>query len=154
MISIALAQRLRDRGLQWTPKLHDFFFIPDSDLDEHVFVISDLTIDIETLDGHVTIMFNGAVEWSLDYIFKQEAAWLPTESQLREMIGDRLVGLTRAQDGGYRCELDADGMSVVFSAEDAADAYGNALLHLLYADSPAASPYVPEAADSSGLETP
>ena len=121
MISIRLARQLRDQGLEWVPRLHDFFYIPDSDLDEHVFVISELTIDVEKSGTSATIMFNGAVEWSLDYIMSREAVWLPTEEQLRELIGDQLASLART-DAGYRCEVRVDGVSVVFSAETASDA--------------------------------
>ncbi len=137
MISFDLARQLRMQGLQWTPGLHDRFMIPDRDLDEQVFVIADLTIDVEKVAGHATIMFNGAVEWSLDYIFSQDVVWLPSEEQLRDLIGDRFVSLTRT-DGGFRCDLDLDDMTIGFSAERAPDAYGQALLHLLYARDPEA----------------
>jgi len=137
MISVELARKLRDQGLHWTPALYDFFAIPDADLDDRIFVISDLTIDIETLAGHATIMFNGAVEWSLDYILSQDAVWLPTESQLRTLLGDHLVALTRADDGAWRCELSFEGMSMLFSDPgDPSQCYGNALLHLLFAEHP------------------
>jgi hypothetical protein len=135
MISVELARQLQGQKLEWTPKLHDKFMIPDRDLGDQVFVIAELTIDVEELDGHATIMFNGAVEWSLDYIFSQEVVWLPSEEQLRDLLGASFVTLTRG-DGGFRCEIDVDGMTVVFSAADASDAYGQALLHLLYADNP------------------
>ena len=115
------------------PKLHDFFYIPDSDLDEHVFVISELTIDVEESGASATIMFNGAVEWSLDYIMSKEAVWLPTEEQLRELLGDQLSALVRIDDG-YRCEVRVDGVSVGFSEESASNAYAAALLHLQYAE--------------------
>ena len=135
MISFDLARRLQHQNLEWTPALHDKFMIPDRDLDDRVFVIAELTIDVEQVGGHATIMFNGAVEWSLDYIFSQDVVWLPSEEQLRGRLGETFRALTPGDDG-YRCEIDVDGMTVVFSAPDAADAYGQALLHLLYADSP------------------
>ncbi len=147
MISVELARKLRDQGLDWVPALYDFFAIPDADLDDRIFVISDLTIDVETLAGHATIMFNGAVEWSLDYILSQDAVWLPTESQLRTLLGDNLVGLSRADGDAWRCELTFDGMSMVFSAtDDPSECYGNALLHLLFADNPDGV-IVPETSD-------
>ena len=135
MISFDLARRLQRQKLEWTPKLHDRFMIPDRDLDDRVFVIAELTIDVEQVAGHATIMFNGAVEWSLDYIFSQDVVWLPSEEQLRELLGDAFVALSPS-DEGFRCEIDVDGMTVVFSAEDASDAYGQALLHLLFAENP------------------
>ncbi len=109
--------------------------IPDRHLDDEVFVIAELTIDVEKLGGHATIMFNGAVEWSLDYIFSQDVVWLPREDQLRDRLGDHFQTLAAA-DGGYKCEIDVDGMVVAFTAPVAAEAYGQALLHLLYAESP------------------
>ncbi len=133
MISVPLARRLASQGLEWTPSLHDFFMIPDRDLEGHVFVISELTIDVDSVAGHATIMFNGAVEWSLDYILSQDAVWLPTETQLRELLGGAFAAMT-LEDGAYRCEIRVDGVSVVFAAETAEDAYGNALLHLRYAE--------------------
>ena len=137
MISFDLARRLETQGLEWTPALHDKFMIPDRDLDDRVFVIAELTIDVEEVGGHATIMFNGAVEWSLDYIFSQDVVWLPTEEQLRTRLGNTFTRLIRTEDG-FRCEIDVDGMTVVFTADDAADAYGQALLHVLYAESPEA----------------
>ncbi len=138
MISPALARRLRDQGLHWTPALHDRFMIPDRDLDEQVFVIAELTIDVEKVAGHATIMFNGAVEWSLDYIFSQDVVWLPNEEQLRGLLDGQFVALTRV-DGGYRCDLELDDMTIGFTAETGADAYGQALLHVMYARDPEAA---------------
>lgn len=131
MLSIELARRLRRSGLTWSPQLHDTFHIPDRNLDDRVFVLADLTIDIHHLDGHAAIMFNGAVEWSLDYILQQDVVWVPSESQLRDLLGDRLVALTRGGDG-YRCTIAVGGRGEVnFDADSAPDAYGTALLHLL-----------------------
>ncbi len=137
MISFELARQLRDQGLQWTPSLHDRFMIPDRDLDDQVFVIADLTIDVEKVAGHATILFNGAVEWSLDYIFSQDVVWLPSEEQLRNLIGEQFVSLSRGEDG-FRCDLDLDDMTIGFTSQHAPDAYGQALLHLLYARDPEA----------------
>ena len=75
--------------------------------------------------------------------------WLPTESQLREMVGDRLRSLSLAEDGGWKCEVNVDGMAVVFTAGDASDAYANALLHLQYADNPDAASLAADAAEAT-----
>lgn len=131
MISVTAARRLKDAGLKWEPKLHDFFAIPDRDLDGRRFVMSDMSIDVEHIAGYGTLMFNGAVEWSLDYIFRDEVIWLPTEGQLREMLGERLLSLNRTDDG-YEAEITAgDDASTSFAAPDAADAYAAALLSIL-----------------------
>jgi len=131
MLSFELARRLQRSGLPWTPALYDAFMIPDRDLDDRVFVISDLTIDVDQVGGIATIMFNGAVERSLDYIFSQDVLWLPTEGQLRAMLGDRFVTLTRVT-AGFGCVIDVGGdRRGEFVAAEAPDAYGAALLHLI-----------------------
>ena len=81
MISVELATVLRDGGLEWRPALYDIFFIPDRGLDDRVFVLSDMTVDVQHLAGGAAITFNGAVEWSLDSILHGEVVWLPTEAQ-------------------------------------------------------------------------
>lgn len=130
-VSVDLAKRLRVAGLAWRPEKHDLFHIPDRHLDDEVFVIADLSTDLTILaDGIGAITFNGAVEWSLDYILTQEVVWLPTEAQLREQVGDRLVHLARSP-AGFRCVISAGEETRGFEAEDAADAYALALLHLL-----------------------
>jgi hypothetical protein len=124
MISIDLARRLRDAGLEWHPADGDRFYIPDRDLDEHIFSISEMTVDVRQVQGGRQIAFNGAVEWALDAIMEREVIWLPNESQLRTMLGDTFVALQR--DGaGYHCTTSA---ATTFSAPLAADAYGLALL--------------------------
>ncbi len=153
MISARLARQLSDQGLRWTPALHDRFMIPDRDLDDQVFVIADLTIDVENVAGHATIMFNGAVEWSLDYIFSQDVVWLPSEEQLRDLLADQFVALARTRDG-YRCDLVVDDVTIGFSAAGGPDAYGQALLHLLYARDPDAVNVQTDAAPPSWGGTP
>lgn len=130
MISVELAQELRDGGLVWRPARYDVFFIPDRGLDDRVFVLSDMTIDIQPLAGGAAITFNGAVEWSLDSILHGEVVWLPTEAQLRALLGERLVALTR--DGGdYVCTVDAGDALAEYRDEGASNAYGQAALTLL-----------------------
>ena len=102
MISIDLARRLRDAGLEWHPADGDRFYIPDRDLDEHTFSISEMTVDVRHVQGGRQIAFNGAVEWALDAIMEHEVIWLPAESQLRVLLGDTFVGLQR-DASGYHC---------------------------------------------------
>lgn len=130
MISVELARVLRDSGLEWRPARYDVFFIPDRGLDDRVFVLSDMTIDVQRLAGGAAIMFNGAVEWSLDSILHGEVVWLPTEAQLRAMIGDRLVALTR-DDGAYVCAVDVGDEIAEYRDAGASNAYGQAALALL-----------------------
>ena len=130
MISVEAAQGLKAAGLKWEPRLHDFFCIPDRDLDGRRFVLSDMSIDIEHIAGYGTLMCNGVVEWSLDYIFRDEVIWLPTEGQLRELLGDRLVVLRR-EDDRYVIEITSGTGTADFAAPVAADAYAAALHHTL-----------------------
>lgn len=131
MISVALAKRLRAAGLTWRPRQFDFFHIPDRDLDERIFVIADLSVDVQPLaDGIAAITFNGAVEWSQDYILQQDVVWLPTESQLRDRLGHALVSLERHQDG-WTCIVDRVDGNTSHTASDASDAYALALLATL-----------------------
>ena len=136
MISLSTARQLKECGLVWRPSLHDFFAIPDSDLDR-VFVVSDMMIDVQQLFGREIITFNGAVEWSLDNITVAEALWMPTESQLRELVQTRLAkyaGLSLRlinQEGRYRCQITEGETTATFESTEASDAYAMALLHLL-----------------------
>jgi len=137
MISIPLALELRDSGLAWEPKLHDFFTIPNTSLDKRIFVVNDMMIDVQQLFGRQIITFNGAVEWSLDYITIAEALWIPTEAQLRENLlqhAQRLaiphVTLTAAIDECI-CKLKSTSRQMSFVDANASDAYAQALLYLL-----------------------
>ncbi len=131
MLSIGLAKQLRTAGLKWEPARFDSFHIPDRNLDDERFIIADLSVDIQRLaDGIAAITFNGAVEWSLDYILTQDVIWVPSESQLRNLLEERLVGLARTADG-YRVDIDLDGAEESFIADTAPDAYGRALLAVL-----------------------
>lgn len=130
MISVALAKELRAVGLEWHPRRFDFFHIPDRDLDDRVFVIADLSVELQPLaDGISAIAFNGAVEWSLDYILQQDVVWMPTEDQLRHRLGSHLVALERTDDG-WTCVIEADGVVEHHRAAGAADAYATAILSL------------------------
>ena len=130
MISIDLARELRDAGLHWEPANGDRFFIPDRDLDDEVFAIAEMTVDMRTVDGGREIAFNGAVEWALDAIQHSEVVWLPSEMQLRDLLAERFVTL-RATSDGFACEARIDGTEQVFVATVASDAYGSAVLAAL-----------------------
>jgi len=134
VLSVPLAKELRRAGLVWKPALFDFFHIPDRDLDDRKFVIADMSIDIQILaDGIGAITFNGAVEWSLDYILTQDVVWLPTESQLRELLAERFTGLERI-DAGYRVSITDETGDRHLDGPTAAEAYGWAVLSTLSRD--------------------
>jgi hypothetical protein len=130
MISIDLAGLLRQAGLAWRPSLGDRFAIPDRGLDDEVFVLSNMTIEVHDRPEGPIIGFNGTVEWALDDVAKEEAIWLPHEAQLRDLLGGTFRRLERTA-AGYRVIAVIDGAEVGFTAEDPADAYGAALLRLI-----------------------
>lgn len=130
VISVELARLLRDSGLEWRPARYDVFFIPDRGLDDRVFVLADMTIEVQPLAGGAAITFNGAVEWSLDSILHRQVVWLPTEAQLRSLVGERLVALTR-DAGEYVCAVDTGDGIAEYRDGGASNAYGQAILALL-----------------------
>jgi len=131
VIDVQLAQRLKEAGLVWKPTPGDRFAIPDRDLDEQVFVLSNMTIEVYQVPEGRVIGFNGTTEWALDDVEIEEALWLPREGQLRELLG----GTFRALRRGEAFEVDTVllGEERTFSAASAEEAYAAALLHLLAA---------------------
>jgi len=127
VISVELAEELALAGLLWHPQRGDHFVLPHRDMDEQVFVLSDMTVEVHRFPAGEVIGFNGTVEWALDSVERHEALWVPREDQLRERLGEEFVSLRRTDDG-YVCEL-ADGSAV--TAPTSADAYALALLRLL-----------------------
>jgi hypothetical protein len=87
VISVNLAISLRDAGVTWRPAPGDHFVIPDRDLDDQTFVLSDMIVQVYELPKATVIGFNGTTEWALDDIERDEAIWLPREDQLRDMLG-------------------------------------------------------------------
>lgn len=131
MISRDLARALHDAGLAWKPQDGDRFVIPDRDLEDQTFSVSEMSIQVDETAGGREIFFNGAVEWALDSIEQGEVIWLPTESQLREELGPAFESLHAGPDG-FVCRVMVDGGgSSGFSARSAADAYGLALLAVI-----------------------
>jgi hypothetical protein len=130
MISIDLARKLRDTGLEWVPAEGDRFMIPDRDLDDHIFSISEMTVEVRKLREGKWISFNGAVEWALDSIVQQEVIWLPSEAQVRDRLGRAFESLRRTANG-YECDLVVDDQHRTYAAKEPADAYALALLDLL-----------------------
>ena len=65
VLSLELALALRAAGVVWHPAPGDAFVVPDHDLDEHVFVLSDMVIQtVEVPDGPPILAFNGTTEWA------------------------------------------------------------------------------------------
>ncbi len=137
MISLDLALKLKGAGLVWIPSLHDFFAIPDRGLDDKLFVISDLLVTIEQLQGMQVVSFQGASEWSLDYLVTADTIWVPREDQLRQALEAALLSEESSEirviSGmkGSRCMFVFRGKRQTFHGSDASEAYALALLHVL-----------------------
>lgn len=133
MLSLSLAKQLKKAGLNWRPRNHDVFIIPDRDLDDHPFVITDIMAYVELFDGSPIVTFHGTAEWALDFVLQSEAIWIPSESQLHDLLRQHGASFVLSTlPAGFRCEIIRDEGAVAFEAADAADAYGSALLHLLW----------------------
>ena len=132
MIAVQLAQDLKQAGLSWKPGPGDRFAIPDRDLDEDVFVLSNMTIEVHTLPEGQVIGFNGTTEWAMDDVELDEALWLPREDQLRELLGGTLRALRR-EERGWDVDITLLGDNRTFSASSPEEAYAAALLYLLAA---------------------
>jgi hypothetical protein len=130
VISLDLAVALRDAGLKWLPDPGDRFAIPDRDLDDAVFVLSDMTIEVHELPaGEGTIIgFNGTTEWALDDVDKEEAVWLPREDQLRDLLGTSFRRLERQGDAYV---VIVDDVETLYFADTPEDAYATAVLRRL-----------------------
>jgi len=130
MISINLARSLRDAGLRWSPERGDHFVVADRGMDDEVFVLSDMTIEVRDHAAGAVIAFNGTTEWALDSLDQADALWLPSEGQLRDLLGDAFVRLER--DGAvYVVVTEVAGTSEPSRGSDPAEAYGLALLDIL-----------------------
>ena len=130
MISVPLARSLRDAGLRWSPAAGDRFVVADRDMDDQVFVLSDMTIEVHHFPAGPVIGFNGTTEWALDSVDQSQTLWVPAEHQLRELLGDAFAGLAPTGDG-YRVTLRVDGSTSGHEGSDADEAYALALLHLM-----------------------
>ncbi|WP_426560559.1 pilus assembly protein CpaE [Angustibacter sp. McL0619] len=133
MMTLELAQRLADAGLRWLPKPGDRFCIPNRDMDDDVFVLSDMTVEVHDLPSGRVIGFNGTTEWALDEVAQRDALWIPRESQLRDLLGQRFLRLEAVPDGFAVTVSAADPDDELVRAVDidAERAYARALLAVL-----------------------
>jgi hypothetical protein len=130
MIGRDQAQRLRDAGLAWEPAAGDRFLVPDRDLDDEVFIVSEMTIEAHDRPTGRVIRFNGTTEWALDIIEEHNVLWLPREDQLRAALGDRFVRLEAAPEG-FAVLTEHDGTLERHVDADAEQAYAKGLLAVL-----------------------
>ena len=133
MIDVQLAQQLKDAGLAWKPGPGDRFAIPDRGLDEDVFVLSNMTIEVHSLPEGRVIGFNGTTEWALDDVELEETIWLPREDQLREMLGEAFIGLEYipGETPGYAVSMLVGDSEERFVDIDVEAAYARAALAFL-----------------------
>lgn len=139
MIDVELAMQLKQAGLEWHPTKRDNFMIPHGELAQEVFTLNDQSIFVQSVRGEYTVMFHGSAEWALDHVLVTDVIWLPSESQLREAIQNRIEGpapsLTLHWDAtGYHCQLVNLGDEHTFDGGTAEEAYGHALFFLLRRD--------------------
>jgi hypothetical protein len=143
MISLATARKLKAAGLVWVPNLHDFFAIPERSMDERLFVISDMLVTVDMLQGLQVVSFQGASEWALDSLVTTDAVWMPSEAQVRQALEAALLAsghpdvLLKSSLVGFRCTISFQNEPLSFEANEASEAYAAALLHILERQAPA-----------------
>ena len=62
--------------------------VPDRDLDDVLFVVSHMVVEVDDSSVGRVLKFNGTTEWALDIVESGAALWLPREDELR---GDAAV---------------------------------------------------------------
>ena len=93
VITFDLARELADAGMPWIPSAGDRFVIPGKEMDDEVFHVAEMTIEVASHHGEGVVKFNGTTEWALDSIPSDSVLWLPREDQLRDALGQSLVAL-------------------------------------------------------------
>lgn len=137
MISLEKAIELKEAGLNWQPALNDFFAIPERDMNEKIFVISDMLVTIDFLQGIQVVSFQGASEWALDSLVTDETVWLPSDEQLFHAIEAAMlergayVIILRSTIKGYECEITYEDGKRIFEGKQVSTVYADALLYLL-----------------------
>ena len=127
MLRLDLAQALRADGLTWSPVRGDRFVVPDRDMDEEVFVVSDFTVEVREVPSGLVLGFNGTTEWALDSLKSTQVLWLPREEQLRELLGPRFRRL-EATPAGWSVVVVEGLEERAFVDEDVESAYALAAL--------------------------
>jgi hypothetical protein len=130
VISTPLARALRDSGLVWKPAIGDAFLIDRLEVDAEIFHLSDMTVEAHEFSTGTVLGFNGTTEWALDSVSIEDALWLPSETQLRELLRAAFSTFA-ATNVGFTVTATVDGFARVFEAATAEDAYARALLTLI-----------------------
>ena len=116
MISTELARALRTAGLRWHPVAGDRFMIDRGEFQGEVFTVSEMTIEVHEHPGGRSFGFNGTTEWALDSVDEVDTLWLPSEGQLRELLGAsfrslEFVDAAHASDAGMDPTVSAASVS-------------------------------------------
>jgi hypothetical protein len=130
VLTVDLARRLLSGGLLWSPAQGDRFVLPGRGMDDQLFWLSDMTVEVHELPRGRVVGFNGTTEWALDSVRLEEALWLPREDQLRAQLGDRFLGLQRGDDG-WTVVVEQDSRREEHVHDDVECAYAQALLSVL-----------------------
>ncbi len=118
--------------MRWQPRAGDRFVVRSRELAGEVFTVADMTIEAREYPTGTLLAFNGTTEWALDSVQIDQALWLPSEEQLRELLGASFRSLRRTGTGQFAVEASRpNGEPRVFAATSAPDAYAEALLDLV-----------------------
>ena len=94
--------------MRWDPQPGDRFVVADRDMDEDVFTLSDMTVEVHEFPGERVIGFNGTTEWALDSVELEHSVWLPSETQLRDLLAGTFRSLERV-DGRLAGAIEVNG---------------------------------------------
>ncbi|WP_243073742.1 pilus assembly protein CpaE [Microbacterium sp. SS28] len=135
MISTEMAVALRAAGLVWHPRSGDRFQLDEPEFEADIFTVSEMTIEPREYPTGRILSFNGTTEWALDSVALEDALWLPSEDQLRELLRGAFRALRRLPDT-YEVEISLHQPAgpdavLVFEHPAPADAYALAVLALL-----------------------
>lgn len=117
MISADLARALHDSGIIWSPMSGDRFIVSTPGMEEDVFYLADMTVEVHRFSTGNVIGFNGVTEWALDSVDLEDTLWLPREDQIRVILGPAFV----------RLEHDGENYVVVTAGSGSRTAAGEAL---------------------------
>jgi len=133
MISRELAEALGPH-LTWVPSTGDQFFIPQPEMADSVFTVSDMVVELVVRDGESRFHFNGTVEWALDSVSSSDVIWLPREDQLRDLLGDYFLSLDSSREGFVVTVSGPRRAHHTAPEAQAGDAYARALLYVVQAE--------------------
>jgi hypothetical protein len=131
---MAAAKRLNSAGVRWQPLAGDRFTVRSEEVMGEVFTVADMVVEAREYPTGTLLAFNGTTEWALDSVQLEEALWLPREDQLRDLLGPAFRSLARSTTGNFQVLVEIPGQPErLFGADDAADAYAEAVLALVSA---------------------